>query len=129
MENVLKKIHFYSFFIACLSISACSTLPSVKPYRISENTAVITLADEAYQLATLEQYDQAKSNIERALRMEPKNPALWLELARINKFQGDNDDALSLALRAKSLTQDNRLAENIDLFISELEPAGNSYTF
>lgn len=128
IKRIAPHIRILPFILLCV-LSACASLPSVTPYRISDNTAVVALADEAYNLATMEKYDQAKSKIERALRMEPKNAALWLELARINKYQGDYDDALNLALRAKALTQDPRLEENIQLFINTLQQPDNVYVF
>ncbi len=128
MKNI-TTITRYSLVCVALILGGCASVDNIAPYRISDNSAVVALADEAYSLASLEKHDQAKSKIERALRMEPKNAALWLELARINKFQGDYDDALNLALRAKSLTQEPRLEENIQLFIDELMVHDDSHSF
>ena len=44
----------------------------------------------------------AAASLERALRIEPKNPRLWQELARLRLQQGDLAQAESLAARSNS---------------------------
>jgi tetratricopeptide (TPR) repeat protein len=49
-------------------------------------------------------YDQAAAAVERALRIEPRQPLLWLELGRIRLQEGDYAQAESLGRRAYSLS-------------------------
>ncbi len=45
-------------------------------------------------------YPLAAANIERALRIEPENPLLWIELAKIRQAEGNSTQAETLAKRA-----------------------------
>jgi len=45
---------------------------------------------------------QAAGSLERALRIEPRNPRLWHELARVRLRQGDSGQAANLAARSNS---------------------------
>lgn len=108
------------FFVATLLVSSCSQIPDIVSPPISQNPAVIQLVDEAQEYSQLSQFAMAEAKLERALRLEPKNAALWFELAFINKDQGDLIAARSMALRAKSYSTSTNLTRNIDLFIDEL---------
>lgn len=48
-------------------------------------------------------YRAASATLERALRIEPGAPALWLELARVRLLEGDFGQAEQLARKAGSL--------------------------
>jgi cytochrome c-type biogenesis protein CcmH/NrfG len=48
--------------------------------------------------------ERAAADLERALRLQPGNPGLWHELARVRLAQGEFDEAESLALRSNSLS-------------------------
>ena len=48
-------------------------------------------------------YRAASATLERALRIEPGAPALWLELARVRLLEGDFAQAEQLARKAASL--------------------------
>lgn len=43
----------------------------------------------------------ATATIERALRIEPENPDLWLKLSELHKRQGDDEQASSMATKAE----------------------------
>ena len=45
---------------------------------------------------------QAAATLERALRIEPRNPRLWHELALVRLRQGDGAQAANLAARSNS---------------------------
>jgi Tfp pilus assembly protein PilF len=44
----------------------------------------------------------AAASLERALRIEPRNPRLWQELARVRLKQGEYAQAESLAARSNA---------------------------
>ncbi len=52
---------------------------------------------------TAGQYDQAAASLERAIRIEPSQPAPWLELGRIRLLEGDFPQAEQLGRKARSL--------------------------
>jgi Flp pilus assembly protein TadD len=47
---------------------------------------------------------QAAASIERALRIDPNNAALWLELGEIHLAAGNRTQAASMARKALTLT-------------------------
>jgi Flp pilus assembly protein TadD len=49
-------------------------------------------------------YDQAAASIERALRIEPRQGSLWLELGNIRLKEGDFPQAESMGRKALSLS-------------------------
>lgn len=94
-----------------LLLHGCAGRP-VAP--VSENSAVAALVDSALADAGSGRNAQAAAALERALRIEPKNPRLWQELARARLREGDYAQVESLAARSNSWAgSDNRLrAEN-----------------
>jgi Flp pilus assembly protein TadD len=63
---------------------------------------------------------QASMTLERALRIEPHQPVLWLELARVRLDEGNFGQAEQLAHKASSLTPSGgSLAESIRAVIDE----------
>lgn len=110
------------FFIVLLSVFAfaCSSVPTRTYQTVSNNPAVIALVDEAYLHSEQSQYAMAQAKIERALRIEPKNPALWLELAYNHERLGEYSNALNMAKRAKSYATKNDLISRIDALIDRL---------
>jgi Tfp pilus assembly protein PilF len=70
----------------------------------------------------------AAASLERALRIEPRNPRLWQELARVRLKQGDYAQAESVAARSNSWAgNDNRLrAENWRLIAQAREARGDA---
>ena len=49
----------------------------------------------------------AAASIERALRIEPRNPRLWQELARVRLKQGQYAQAENVAARSNSWAGDD----------------------
>lgn len=102
--------------IACLALAAAmSGCASVEPpaQADSANPAVVALLDDARGKPATRP-GEAAASLERALRIEPRNPRLWQELARVRLSEGDFAQAESLAARANTWSgKDNRLrAEN-----------------
>ncbi len=109
------------FITLLFLINACSTIAPLTATAVSDNTAVVTLVDEARILSDDGKYERAKSKLERALRLEPNNGALWFELAFTNKEQGNIRNARSLAERAQRLSRDRGLSNDIATLIEELD--------
>jgi Tfp pilus assembly protein PilF len=70
----------------------------------------------------------AAATLERALRIEPRNPRLWQELARVRLKQGEYVQAESVAARSNSWAgSDNGLrAENWRLIAQAREARGDA---
>ena len=49
-------------------------------------------------------YPLAASSIERALRIEPGNPLLWIELGKVRQAEGNHVQAENMGRKAASLT-------------------------
>ena len=69
---------------------APATPPVPEAPAIRENVAIAGLMQSARDDAAAGRLVQAAATLERALRIEPRNPRLWNELARVRLRQGDN---------------------------------------
>ncbi|HUQ25081.1 MAG TPA: tetratricopeptide repeat protein [Burkholderiales bacterium] len=100
--------------LVLLFLSACSTrreeAPSAPPPpppapeapAAKENVAIAGLMESARTDAAAGRLVQAAGSLERALRIEPRNPRLWHELAKVRLRQGDTVQASNLAARSNS---------------------------
>lgn len=81
---------------------------------VSENLAVASLVESARADGEAGRLAKAAASLERALRIEPRNPRLWQELARVRLMQGEYAQAESVAARSNAWAAgDNGLrAEN-----------------
>jgi cytochrome c-type biogenesis protein CcmH/NrfG len=69
------------------------------------------LLEQSRRQSASSEYSQAAASVERALRIEPGNPWLWLELAQIHQASGNVQQAKASAAKALSLSGPNRAAE------------------
>jgi predicted Zn-dependent protease len=77
---------------------------------VSENRAVIALLDRARLDSGTGQREAAGASLERAMRIEPRNPWLWHELAQLRLAQGQYAQAISIARKSISFAaRDRRL--------------------
>lgn len=99
---------------AALFLAGCATMQPAVPPEPSGNTAVQALLDKAHSQAAAGQLDAAGADLERALRIEPRNSVLWQELARVRLDQGRYRQAENLAAKSNALAGGNRYlqAEN-----------------
>jgi len=117
----MQKFHraLWSVVLA-LGLVACAPLrPGPAPVIVaeeefalppaSENSAVLALLDQAQAEAGGDRAAGAAATLERALRIEPHNPRLWLELARHHLAQGDARQAEQFAQRANGFAGGQRL--------------------
>jgi tetratricopeptide (TPR) repeat protein len=98
------------------------------PISRSENVAVAGLMESARSDAAAGRLSTAAASLERALRIEPRNPRLWQELARVRLQQSQFVQAESVAARSNSWAgADNLLrAENWRLIAQAREARGDS---
>lgn len=69
------------------------------PTRAPATAELIAKAD---QLSAQGQYDTARANLERAVKISPRDAELWQRLATVSYAQGDYAQAKSLAERSNS---------------------------
>jgi Tfp pilus assembly protein PilF len=102
--------------------------PAAKPAAASENVAVAGLIQNARTDVAAGRLSNAAASIERALRIEPRNPRLWRELALVRLKQGEYAQAESVAARSNSWAgTDNTLrAENWRLIAQAREARGDA---
>lgn len=81
------------------------------PPEPSGNPAVQELLNKAHAQSTSGQLDNAGANLERALRIEPRNPVLWQEMARVRLAQGQYRQAENMAAKSNALSGGNRYLE------------------
>lgn len=104
----MRSLISICLFVAALLLAACTTLAPEAP--VSDNVAVVTLVSQAHTDSLEGRLPAAVAGIERALRIEPRNPRLWRELAQVRLAQGEAEQAESLAVRANTLAgADQRL--------------------
>jgi tetratricopeptide (TPR) repeat protein len=64
---------------------------------------VLALLEQANQAARQGDLAVAESRLERALRIEPRNPVLWNYMAKLRLHQGRLGEAAGLAAKSNSL--------------------------
>jgi predicted Zn-dependent protease len=74
----------------------------------SQPPAVVALLDQAEQQANAGELETAAASLERAIRIDPRNPVLWYHLATVRLSQGELSQAEQLAVKSNSLAVDNR---------------------
>jgi hypothetical protein len=81
--------------------------PAPQPDRAQPRTqpsVTLALQDEAQRAATAGDLSKATQILERALRIEPDRPELWIELARVHLKEGNPAQAEQFARKALLFT-------------------------
>jgi len=110
-------------------LAGCAAVqPSAPPAPPQENVAIAGLMDTARADAAAGRLASSAASLERALRIEPRNPRLWQELARVRLAQGEYAQAEGLAARSNSWAgSDGALrAENWRLIAQSREARGDA---
>ncbi len=71
-----------------------------------ESPAVVALLDKADRQKKDKQFAAAAASLERAIRISPRNPELYLALAGVRLQQGDTQQANQLCNKAIALAND-----------------------
>lgn len=98
------------------------------PLTARESIAVAGLMESARAETSAGNLASAAASLERALRIEPRNPRLWHELARVRLKQGQYAQAESVAARSNSWASEDRAlrAENWRLIAQSREARGDA---
>ena len=110
------------------TVPAPEGVPAPAPAPRAENVAIAGLMETARTDAAAGRLANAAATLERALRIEPRNPRLWQELARVRLKQGQYAQAESVAARSNSWAgSDNALrAENWRLIAEARKARGDA---
>ncbi len=102
--------------------------PPAAPAPHKENIAIAGLMESARSASASGDLAGAAASLERALRIEPRNPRLWQELARVRLKQGQFAQAESVAARSNSWAGDDRglRAENWRLIAESRRARGDA---
>lgn len=101
--------------------------PVTRTYTL--NAASRSLVTQARAQLAAKNFAMAASTIERALRIEPNNPLLWLEYAQVRLTEGNHAQAESMGRKALALASgDPRTQANAWRLISESLLAQNKTT-
>jgi len=98
------------------------------PAPVPANAAIASLVTSARADVAAGRLTNAAASLERALRIEPRNPRLWQELAQVRLRQGDYAQAEFVAARSNSWAgSDSRMrAENWRLIAQAREARGDA---
>jgi tetratricopeptide (TPR) repeat protein len=83
--------------------------PPPKQFKLSPATAA--LVAQAHKQETGGDYAPAAATLERALRIEPENPLLWIELGQIRLSEGNAAQADSMGHKALALATGDTQAQ------------------
>lgn len=102
-------IRWIVILITTLFLGGCAALQTeTPPTQPSANTAVMALLSKSKNQSAAGRLDEAGANLERALHIEPRNPVLWHELARVRLEQGQYRQAENMAAKSNMLAGANR---------------------
>jgi tetratricopeptide repeat protein len=74
--------------------------------------ASLALVSQAHKQSQDGDYGQAAASIERALRIEPNNPLLWIELGEVRLSEHNADQADAMGRKALALATGDHQAES-----------------
>ncbi len=86
------------------------TPPPPREYQLG--SAARSLVNQAHTQLAAGNYAVAAGSIERALRIEPNNPLLWIELGKVRQTEGNYAQAENLGRKALSLATGDPRAQS-----------------
>lgn len=106
-KNALSLIPVLMVLSACVTPPMQETQPAnthpVVRGQAQANSAVASLLVDARSALRAGESDRAAAYLERALRLEPKNPYVWHQLAEVRLYEGKLLQARQLAARSNAL--------------------------
>ena len=131
----MKRLLLILLLTGCAQAPAPAPTPESPPVTETpikpapqENVAIAGLLQSARSDSAAGRLTNAAATLERALRIEPRNPRLWQELARVRLKQGEYAQAESVASRSNSFAgrDDGLRADNWRLIAQAREARGDS---
>ena len=107
--------------LLCGLLAGCSPEPRVNPYQAPPapaasrvDAAVLQLQREAVAAFNRGAYQQAVERLQRAIRIEPRNPLSWHYLAQTYWRSGDLERCVAMAQRSQSYGAGDARLESIN---------------
>jgi Flp pilus assembly protein TadD len=72
-----------------------------RPHTLSSATR--SLVNQAHKQTAEGEYEAAAASIERAMRIDPDNPSLWIELGKVREAEGNYAQAEAMARKALAI--------------------------
>lgn len=115
----LSAVRLTGLLLLLLS-GACSTLPPPTPGvppavpgdetpRAPQRPVTAALLEQSRAQRLSGELALASSTLDRAIRIDPRDPVLWLELARVRYVEGNWAQAEQLARKARALAAEDSL--------------------
>ena len=118
----MQRLKLLVTIVLVLGVSACAGVPTSSPADGSAGSASVDPREQAEaearsgSAAAVQElvassrtyrsdgdYSHALADIERAIRIEPRNPYIWLELGETHLLRGDSRLAVAAARKALSV--------------------------
>jgi len=104
-----RNRNYYSIILGILITLNLSVATAESVYlRVDSSAAVVALLNEAEAQFEAGESEQAAALLERALRINPRNPILWHNLAGVRLQQEDWERAASLAAKSNAIVVDDK---------------------
>ena len=103
----LRVLFFMALVMAVENIQATPYL------KTDSNSAVESLLLDAKTYYETQQYEQAAASLERALRIKPRNPIIWYNLAGVRLANDEWKRAANLAQKSNALAGKNKKYKNL----------------
>jgi len=91
--------------------SPSGSAPAPRGPAAEPNAASVALLERSQAARSAGRYGEAAASLERALRIDPNNALLWIELAEIKAADGDRAQAGEMARKALTLAAGDRAIE------------------
>lgn len=90
---------------------APAPVPAPRAPAPEPNAASVALLERSRDDRAAGRYAEATASLERALRIDPNNALLWIELAEVKAADGDRRQAQEMARKALTLASGDRSVE------------------
>jgi cytochrome c-type biogenesis protein CcmH/NrfG len=117
MGYPLAKLSLLLIIVSVLHLNSCTTITPV-PEKVPSAPAA-DLLNEAEQDIEAGNLNRAELQLERAMRMDPRNGQVWHLMARIRYEQGDYDQAVQFCLKSNTLAGDNPILKRQNWMLLE----------
>lgn len=118
MQLPATNISFILMAFTALLVTGCADMQQGVPQAVpqkeisysvtAKNYTSLSLVKKSKKALKAGDFDLAESLLERAIRKNPYNGWLWLDLAIVSYERGDYDQTLQLCKKSISLAQNDR---------------------
>lgn len=96
-----------------VTIPSAEPLPAPPARTYTLNAAATALVGQAHAQLSSKNFMMAASTIERAMRIEPNNPLLWIEYSQVRMSEGNYSQAETMTRKALMLANGDPHAQSL----------------